>query len=148
MALDGAMSTLADAEVGMVQALQHAEAVADAYRGRPQYAEALRHLDELRDVGYRTLAALAGALPLASEEMEGPPARGSSPQLAAPHRARHDTLADSPHALRDGAGDAGDTAPETALTGSPATVPTDPTGDAAQAPKLTPAPAPDKARTM
>lgn len=146
MTLDAAMSALADAEVGMVQSLQHAEAVADAYRGRPQHAEAVRHLEELRDVAYRTLGALAGTIPLAIDEVEGPPARGSSPQLVAPPRARRDTIADSPHALRDAPGDVGDTAPEIALTGGPATVPTAPPGDAADAPEPAPLPALDKAR--
>jgi hypothetical protein len=108
MALDGAMSTLADAEVGMVQALQHAEAVADAYRDRPEHAEVLRHLDELRELAYRTLAVLVGEIPLAVEPAEGPPARGSSPQLLAPRRARRATLADSPRALREVPGDAAD----------------------------------------
>ncbi len=118
MMLDGAMGALADAEAGMVQSLQHAEAAADAYRGRPQHAEALRHLDELRDVAYRTLGALAGTTPLAIDEVEGPPARGSSPQLVAPPRARRDTIADSPHALRDTPGDAAH-APEPAPVPAP-----------------------------
>ena len=119
MALDGTMSTLADVEVGMVQALKHAETVADAYRDRPEHAEAVRQLDELRDVAYRTLAQLVGEI--AVEVDEGPPARGSSPLLVSPCRARRATLADSPHALRDASTDAGDAAPEAALAGSSAT---------------------------
>ena len=118
MALDGAMGALADAEVGMGQALEHAEAVAEAYRDRLEHAEALSRLDELRDVAYRTLAVLVGAIPLAIEAVEGPPARGSSPQLVALRRARRDTLADSPRALREGPGDSGDTSPEAVLSGS------------------------------
>ncbi len=102
MALDGAMGALVDAEVGMSQALQHAEAVADIYRDRPEHAEALRRLDELRDVAYRTLDVLVRESPLAVDADDGPPARGSRPLLAAPLRARRDTRADSPRALREG----------------------------------------------
>lgn len=153
MALDGAMGTLADAEVGMVQALEHAEAVADAYRDRSEHAEAVRQLDELRDVAYRTLAALVGAMPIAVEVDEGPPARGSSPQLVAPRRARRATVADSPHALRDASDHAGDAAPATAPAGSSAMATTSerplpsnltpaPTGDARLAPEAVPASAP------
>jgi len=101
MALDGARGALTDAEIGMSQTLQHAEAIADAYRARPEHAEALRRLDELRDVAYRTLDVLVSKSPLAADASDGPPARGSSPQLVAPSRARRDTLADSPHALRE-----------------------------------------------
>jgi len=75
-------------------------AVADAYRDRPEHAKALRQLDELHDVAYRTLDALAS--PLAVDADDGPPARGSRPRLAAPRRARRDTRADSPRALREG----------------------------------------------
>lgn len=114
MALDGAMGTLTDAENAMVQVLEHAGAVANAYRDRPEHAEALRHLDELREIAYETLAALVRESPLAIDAAEGPPARGSSPQLVAPPRARRATLADSPHALRDAPGDAGNVTPESA----------------------------------
>jgi hypothetical protein len=100
MTLDAAMGALADSEIGMMQALHHAEAIADAYRDRPERAVALRQLDELRDVAYRTLDVLVRESPLAADAIDGPPARGSSPQLVAPSRARRDTLADSPHALR------------------------------------------------
>lgn len=100
MTLDGAMGALADAEVGMAQALTRAEAVTDAYRDRQECAEALRHLDELCEVACQSLAALARERPLAIDVDDGPPARGSSPELVAPPRARRDTLADCPHALR------------------------------------------------
>lgn len=118
MALDGAMGALADAEAGVAQTLEHAEAIADAYRDRPAHSEALRQLDELRDVAYRALAELVGAVPLVIEAEVGPPARGSSPELLAPHRARRDTLADSPHALRDAPAASGDVSPEAAPAGS------------------------------
>ncbi len=124
MALDGVMGALADAEVRVVQALEHAEAVADAYRDRPEHAEALRQLEELCDVARRTLAELVGATLVADEVDEGPPARGSSPQLVAPCRARRNTLADSPRALRDASEDADATAPQTALVGSSMRAPT------------------------
>jgi hypothetical protein len=100
MTLDGAMGALADAEVGIAQALARAEAVTDAYRDRPECAETLFHLDELCEVACRNLAILARERPLAMDVDDGPPARGSSPQLVAPPRARRDTLADCPHALR------------------------------------------------
>jgi hypothetical protein len=100
MTLDEAMGALADAEVGMAQALARAEAVTDAYRDRPECAETLFHLDELCEVACRNLAILARERPLAMDVDDGPPARGSSPQLVAPPRARRDTLADCPHALR------------------------------------------------
>lgn len=118
MALDRAMSALADAEVGMARALEHAEAVAAAYRDGPSHAGMRRQLDELRDVAYRTLAALVGAIPLAVGAAEGPPARGSSPQLASPRRVRRATLASSPRALRDASGNSGDAPPEAAPAGS------------------------------
>jgi hypothetical protein len=114
MTLDGAMGALADAEVGMAHALSHAEALADAYRDRPEYAEALCHLDELCEVACRSLATLARERPLANDVDDGPPARGSSPQLVAPPRARRDTLADCPHALREAPGDARNAVPEAA----------------------------------
>lgn len=100
MTLDGAMGALADAEVGMAQALARAEAVSDTYRDRPECIETLSHLDELCELACRNLAVLARERPLAMDVDDGPPARGSSPQLVAPPRARRDTLADCPHALR------------------------------------------------
>lgn len=115
MALDGAMGALTDAEVGMSYSLRHAEAVADAYRDQPEHVEPLRRLDELRETAYRTLAALVGESPLAIDVDPGPPARGSSPQIVPQRRARRDTIADSPRALRDASDDAGDAAPEAAL---------------------------------
>lgn len=100
MTLDGAMSALADAEIGLAQALMRAEAVTDEYRDRPECAETLCHLDELCEVACQSLAMLASERQLATDVDDGPPARGSSPQLVAPPRARRDTLADCPHALR------------------------------------------------
>lgn len=126
MALDGAIGTLADAECGMVQALEHVDAVAVAYRGQPEHAETLRQLDELRDLAYRTLAELVGAGAFAVGTGEGPPARGSSPKILSPPRARRDTIADSPRALRDAARDSSNAAPEAAHARSSGMAPTRP----------------------
>jgi len=101
MTLDGAMGALADAEVGMAQALQRAEAVADAYHDRPEHAEALCRLHELRDVAHRTLDVLMSENVTEADTDDGPPARGSSPRLVTPRRPRRDTIADSPRALRE-----------------------------------------------
>lgn len=105
-ALDAAMNTLTDARNELVEALDRAEPVAEALRDRPERAEVVGRFDELCVVAYRSLAMLKVESPFANAVAEGPPARGSSPQILAQLRARRDTLADSPRALRGARGGA------------------------------------------
>lgn len=148
-AFGAATNALADAAGELIDALERAELVADALRDRPEHAEALYRFDELRAVAYHSLEMLAMESPPTDAASEGPPARGSSPQILPQHRARRDTLADSPHALRDAPGDACDAAPgapgaaNSAMAPAPET-PLSPnaraagTGDAAGAPAVAP----------
>jgi hypothetical protein len=111
------MNALSDAADQLADALSRAEILADALHDRPERADALHRFDELRVAVRRNLAMVAAEIPTAIAAAEasdnaaetpeadplviGPPARGSSPQILAHGRARRDTLADSPRALRD-----------------------------------------------
>jgi hypothetical protein len=139
-ALTSAITNLAYATGARVRgeleyALSRAQALAECLPEAGQRAEGLRQLGELQAIATRQLmiapapsaaaidAASAGDRTAWAEEERAwiahRLARGSSPDLDVPRRARRDTLPDSPHALREtpgGGDDLGATAPAMGLS--------------------------------